>query len=268
MKINDILTARGVMSAPCVPSIVDIRVLDSALSTNTSLRELAEQGAPEGTVIAARRQSGGRGRMGRSFISPDGGLYLSLLLRPTEGYDILSLTPAAAVAVCEAIASLTPEPASIKWVNDVLMRGRKVCGILTEGAVTGGRLDFVVVGAGINLYEPEGGFDPLIAEKAGYVLDERRDGAMNQLAAVFLGAFLRLYREGGAAVEYRRLCVTPGRDINVLSNGKSRPARALYIDDACRLAVRYPDGSEELLSSGEISSGEISSGEISSGENV
>ena len=140
-----------------------ITVVEETQSTNTALRALAEAGAPEGTVYIAQSQTGGRGRMGRSFFSPAGtGLYLSLLLRPTtwEPARAAQLTAAAAAAMCEAIREVTGKEPGIKWVNDLLLDGKKVCGILTEASFSmeSGVLEYAVLGLGVNVYPPEGGF--------------------------------------------------------------------------------------------------------------
>ncbi len=118
-------------------SIAAIDVRESVTSTNTVLKELAEHGGREGMVVIAQRQTMGKGRLGRSFYSPQGGgLYMSVLLRPRfSAEEALSITTAAAVAVARAIDDVTGERAMIKWVNDVYFHGRKVCGILTEASV-------------------------------------------------------------------------------------------------------------------------------------
>ena len=133
-------------------------------STNAVVKEWGKQGAPEGRVLITRCQTHGRGRLGRSFYSPESGLYFSILLRPSLApQDCLRLTTAAAVAVAESIG----EDAQIKWVNDVYRQGRKVCGILTESALQGDRLDYAVVGIGLNLCAPLDGFPEEIQDIAG-----------------------------------------------------------------------------------------------------
>ena len=152
-------------------SIAAIDVRESVTSTNTVLKELAEHGGREGMVVIAQRQTMGKGRLGRSFYSPQGGgLYMSVLLRPRFSADAaLSITTAAAVAVARAIDDVTGERAMIKWVNDVYFHGRKVCGILTEASVDfeNSGLHYAVLGMGVNLTEPEGGFPGEVAQVAG-----------------------------------------------------------------------------------------------------
>ena len=237
-----------------------ITVVEETQSTNTALRALAEAGAPEGTVYIAQSQTGGRGRMGRSFFSPAGtGLYLSLLLRPTtwEPARAAQLTAAAAAAMCEAIRQVTGKEPGIKWVNDLLLDGKKVCGILTEASFSmeSGVLEYAVLGLGVNVYPPEGGFPKELGEIAGAVLDTPGEDVRNRLAGEFLNRFLAGYahpEDRSFLDTYRRRSVAVGRDITVLSGGHERRAFAFGVDDDCRLLVRYDDGTEQALSYGEI----------------
>ena len=237
-----------------------ITVVEETQSTNTALRALAEAGAPEGTVYIAQSQTGGRGRMGRSFFSPAGtGLYLSLLLRPTtwEPARAAQLTAAAAAAMCEAIREVTGKEPGIKWVNDLLLDGKKVCGILTEASFSmeSGVLEYAVLGLGVNVYPPEGGFPKELGEIAGAVLDTPGEDVRNRLAGEFLNRFLEGYAhpEDRSFLEiYRRRSVAVGREVTVLSGGHERRAFAFGVDDDCRLLVRYDNGTEQALSYGEI----------------
>jgi BirA family biotin operon repressor/biotin-[acetyl-CoA-carboxylase] ligase len=237
-----------------------LRVYDSVDSTNVLLRTLANAGAAEGTVVIAAEQTGGRGRKGRSFYSPQGtGVYVSLLLKPRIAPDDATLiTTTAAVAVCEAVEALSGEPAAIKWVNDVFLRGKKVCGILTEGSfdMESGQFEYAVLGAGINVYEPAGGFPAEIREIAGSVLFSPAPDAKNRIIAEYLNRFLPLYRKLGSPetnAEYKKRSFVLGRMVNVLAGERVTPARALDVDERCRLVVEYESGHREALSSGEIS---------------
>lgn len=238
---------------------LSLQVVSSITSTNTVLKSQAAD-SPEFTAIVAGCQSAGRGRIGRSFYSPsDTGVYLSILLRPKlKAEEAVRITTAAAVAACRAIESCTAESPAIKWVNDVFVRGRKVCGILTEGAVnleTGG-MDWAVCGIGLNVYEPEGGFPEELASIAGAICPERMNDGRCKLAASFLEHFLYLYDnldKPAFASEYRRRCFLLGKPIRVLKPAGDVDAVAVDVDDACALVVRYADGSLETLSSGEVS---------------
>ncbi len=275
------------------PDILKLEVSDVVDSTNDVCLRMAQQGEHGGFAAIAGSQTRGRGRRGRTFFSPDGtGLYMSILLRPfgINGIQAQRFTTISAVAVAEAIEAVAGIPAEIKWVNDVYVSGRKVCGILTEASVKleDSTLDYAVVGIGINVYEPEGGFPESIRDRAGslatslYQHDSGRsglpsgtslleNGGRNRLAAEILSRFYSYciaefkslsvpyetaYTERRYLNEYRRRCFVIGREINVLKAGSAPvPAVATGIDDECRLQVRYRDGSEETLSSGEISIG-------------
>ncbi len=258
----DRLTAEGVRAAlgEAGRSILP-QVEDCVGSTNSLLREAARQGAPEGTALIAGSQSAGRGRLGRSFYSPEGtGLYMSLLLRPTLAPQAsVLLTAAAAAAVCDAISRLTGREAGIKWVNDIFLDGRKICGILTEAAfdATGGSLAWAVLGIGVNVYAPAEGFPPALADIAGALTDTERPGLRSELAGRILGGFWRYYQ----ALEqrtflpvYRQRSIVIGRDVLLQAAGRPDvPAHALAIDDDCRLVVRLANGSTRAVSTGEIS---------------
>ena len=254
----DILSEQGVKKY--LTQEFQITFAPSVGSTNTVLRALAEQGAPEGTVVIADEQTGGRGRMGRAFYSPAGsGIYLSLLLRPVnaEPRQTVTLTAAAAVALCQAIETVSENGPQIKWVNDIFLNGRKICGILSEAAfgLESGAPEYVVVGVGINAYTPEGGFPPELAEIAGALWERPVPGGKNRLAAEFLTHFWKLYTAGDPAAfleDYRRRSLVVGKDITVIAGGKETPAHALGIDESCRLLVRYESGETAALSYGEV----------------
>lgn len=235
--------------------------LPSVTSTNAVLREMAEQDAPAGTLVVASHQTAGRGRRGRSFLSPAGtGVYFSLLLRPRGAAEQATrLTAYAAVAAAEAVEAVSGRCAGIKWVNDVLLDGKKVCGILTEGAaeLEGGSLRWAVLGVGINLCPPEGGFPDELAPIAGTLFDAQPDaGTVCRLVALFADRFTALARSddaAGALKAYRSRCVTVGRPVTVLSPAGDYDALAEAVDDDFRLIVRTTDGQRAALSSGEVS---------------
>lgn len=240
--------------------IGQLLVQSTVTSTNALLRELAADRAPEGTVVIAGEQTRGRGRLGRSFYSPaDTGLYLSLLLRP-EGFSpaqAVRMTTMAAVAVCQAIEAVSGRNARIKWVNDIFLDSRKVCGILTEGSfdLETGSLNSIILGVGINVYTPADGFPRELEQIAGAVLPNPVTDGRSRLAAEFLNRFLELYRQQDStyAAEYRRRSLVLGRQVLVITPAEQKTALALDVDEECRLLVQYPDGKTEALSSAEIS---------------
>lgn len=256
----DVLSVQGIRKH-LAPENRDnpITLLPTVPSTNAAAREQAEQGAPSGSVVLACTQTRGRGRYGRSFFSPaDTGLYLSILLRPshTSPRQTVTLTAAAAVAMCQAIESVCDEAPQIKWVNDIYMNGKKICGILTEAAfgLETGVPEYVVVGAGLNVYTPEGGFPPELTDIAGSLLSHRAADARNHLAAEFINRFLSLAQAQPEDFleDYRRRSLVLGKRVTVLSGDKEQEALALGIDDHCRLVVRYGSGETQTLSWGEI----------------
>ena len=240
-----------------------VRCFDEIDSTNTYLKREAMNGAPHGLCAVANAQTAGRGRSGRGFVSePDCGVYLSVLLRPYCAPErAMTLTAHAAVAVCRAIRSVTGASPAIKWTNDVLLNGRKVCGILTEITLEAetGLIDSVVIGVGVNVNNAPEDFPPELRGVAGSVFSET--GEKTDRAC--LAAALILALDEVSAVwaadpracleEYRALCVTTGREVRVLRGDTVRHAFALEITDDFALRVRFDDGTEEDLNAGEVS---------------
>lgn len=259
---GDILSAQGIMKyLPSEYQNMDIRVERETESTNAAVREYAEQGMQEGFLLVAGEQTKGRGRYGRTFFSPQGtGVYFSLLLRP-KGVLVqqgTGLTAMAAVAMCEAVKELSGKPTGIKWVNDIYVNGKKVCGILTEASMglESGRLDYVILGVGVNVYPPETGFPESLIDKAGVVFDEMQDDMKNRLIALFLenfGAYYLKQSEKSYIEKYKEYSLVTGKQIQVLSEYGKREAYVLGIDDDCRLLVEYENGERATLSCGEIS---------------
>ena len=238
-----------------------VRVYQEITSTNDVLKKLAiEEQVPEGTTLVSDYQTGGKGRLGRSFFSPKGtGIYLSMLLRP-EGsvIDNLILTAQAAVAVYRAVLKATGKQLSIKWVNDLYLSDRKVCGILSEGqaSMESGRLEYVIVGIGINLYEPENGFPEDIRDKAGSIMGKKSGAALvdrNLLSAEVIREFYALAHEKTRAPEYTERNIVPGHDIIVINGKEEREAKALGILPDGRLLIKEKDGAETPLVFGEVS---------------
>ncbi len=226
-------------------------------STSRLLRALAESGAPAGTAVLAERQTAGRGRLGRSFASPPGGLYLSCLLRPAAAPEALgALTARTAVAVRRAILRTSGLAPEIKWVNDLLMDGRKLCGILAEAVVRGGRAESVILGIGINAETRREDFPPELRDTAAS-LAEFLPAPPDRLAlaAALLTALDDLARDcpadrGEYLAEYRAACVTLGKRV-FLTDGTEGLAEGLGEDFSLRL--RLPDGSLRQVRSGEAS---------------
>ncbi len=261
---TDVLSASGVLrylGDIAERSGLCIDVQKSVTSTNTVLKKRAQQGESEGYVLIAGNQTAGKGRVGRSFYSPEGtGVYLSILLRP-EAYDAVRasrFTTMAAVAACKAVEEVTDDQALIKWVNDVYLNDRKIAGILTEASIDleSGTIEYAVLGIGFNVYEPENGFPDEIQNRAGVVLKTPQKDAKNKLAAAFIRYFMSCYHDQSVQDyirEYRERSFVVGHEIEVIEGEKRTPARALSVDDECRLIVRYANGKTEALSAGEVS---------------
>ena len=239
---------------------LDIRTAGVTGSTNDDIKALAGQEAPEGTVIIAGAQTAGKGRLGRSFYSPaDTGLYMSILLRPRfRAADSLAITTMAAAAVAEACdAFLNGTSAGIKWVNDIYVNGRKVCGILTESSLAqDGSVKYAVLGIGINAAAAE--FPEDIREKAGTLGCGAEIRPL--LAAKVLERFFAYFDElpGRSYIaEYRRRSVLTGKTIEYEADGASHTAEVVGIDDEARLIVRNTDGKISYLASGEVSIGKF-----------
>ena len=238
---------------------LDITLFDELDSTNTYLKKLARVGAPEGRVIIARRQSAGRGRLGRSFYSDAEGLYISVLIRPhMKAESMVFVTAMTAVAMARAIERTVDADAVIKWVNDIFVRGKKVCGILCESAFDADALsEYVVIGAGVNITEPFGGFPADISAVAGALLPYgNRQELRSSLAAAFLEELFGEYAHIDSRSfldEYRRRSMVTGKSVSVISPSLMRHGKAIAIDDDCRLVVRFDDGTTEHVSTGEIS---------------
>lgn len=255
------LTPQGVrrlLTGPARGCAIDVR--DTVTSTNTVLKAIAEQGGAEGMALIAQQQTQGKGRLGRTFLSPKGtGLYISILLRPKfSAEESLSVTTAAAVAVAEAIDSITGRYAMIKWVNDVYLQGRKVCGILTEASVDfeNGGLHYAIVGIGVNIQEPPGGFAPEIRDVAGALYQgEVPSGVRVRLAAEILNRFFGFYEhltQRTFMEAYRQRSLLTGIEVTFTQGDMVHEGLVLGVDDEARLQVRLPSGEEKLFSAGEV----------------
>ncbi len=236
-----------------------IVVLDSVDSTNLYLKQKASS-LSEGATVIALTQTAGRGRFARKFYSPqESGIYMSILLKPElHPSDAVCITAAAAVAVCEAIEQFTNNIPKIKWVNDVFTDKGKVCGILCESAINtkSGKIEWWVVGIGINVYEPQGGFDDEIKGIAGYLSEHTTEGLKNRLCAYIierLASFSGELKNKSFLNKYKKLSFVLGKEISVVKENELIPAKAIDIDDNCRLLVQYSDNRTEYLNSGEIS---------------
>lgn len=231
-------------------------------STNTRLKELAKQGAPHGTLLIADQQTGGRGRLGRSFLSPAGvGIYMSVLLRPDcQPNDLMHLTCAAAVAMCDAVESAVGLRPQIKWTNDLVYNHRKLAGILTElGLTPDGRVDYAIIGIGLNCCQQLEDFPEELRTFAGSLsMATGKDVIRAKVAAAMVDALSKmdgilLTAQNDIIAKYRRDCITVGREISLVRGTETRHGKAIDIDRDGALIVRFSTGEIEAVTSGEIS---------------
>lgn len=248
------------------PALVGRKLLclEETDSTNTYLKRLSASGsADDGTVVIASRQTAGRGRRGRSFESPEGlGLYLSVLLRPMLSPErLLPVTALTGTAVCNAIEAVSDFRPNLKWPNDLLLNGKKICGILAETVPIAGEPPALIIGIGVNvLHRPED-FSPAVREIASSLFHELGQPiSQPALAAAEIAALDEMYHvllsgKLGAWLEtYRRDCITLGREVQILhNNGEREQVTALDIDEQFGLIVRRPDGTRTVVRSGEVS---------------
>ncbi|HJC40515.1 MAG TPA: biotin--[acetyl-CoA-carboxylase] ligase [Candidatus Intestinimonas pullistercoris] len=241
----------------------EVVCLDTVDSTNSEVKRRSAGGAPEGLAVLADEQTGGRGRRGNAFQSLRGkGLYCSVLLRPAcPPEDLGQLTAWTAVAVCRAIRDCCGAECGIKWTNDLILGGRKVCGILTElelEAESAAALS-VVIGVGINVGQTAGDFGPELSPIATSLSQALgRSVRRAELAACLLRALDEMYAAfpGGKAeylAEYRRRCVTTGREVALLRGEERVTAFAQEVDDQFSLVCRLPGGRVETVTAGEVS---------------
>ncbi|MDE6502480.1 MAG: biotin--[acetyl-CoA-carboxylase] ligase [Ruminococcus sp.] len=236
-----------------------IVILEETDSTNNYAKEIASSGALHGTVVIADSQSSGKGRLGRSFVSPKGkGLYMSVVVRPDFDIQTASMiTSATACAVAVAVEKLCRSEVNIKWVNDLYMNGRKICGILTEASLgmEMKSIDYAVIGIGINVRSAGGGFSRELRVSATSVEDETGLRInRNRLCAEVLNS-LEKYLSGiesrNYIREYRNREILTGNTITANVDGSTVIAFAEGIDDNANLVIKLPDGTIRHLSSGE-----------------
>ena len=225
-----------------------IVILDEADSSNNIAKELARAGAPEGTAIAVKKQTQGRGRMGRSFISSsENGLYMTIILRPKISPDkCVDITVIGAVAVARTIEKLCAKKCAIKWVNDIYIEDKKVCGILTESSVKNGAIDYAVIGIGVNITPPDGGFDCEITHIACAMYEnESPENIKSRLMAEITDAFFEVYTElgtGSYMEEYRMRSNIIGKEVDVYRGNEIISGTCTDIDENANLVVKTDTG--------------------------
>ncbi len=240
---------------------VNLIYLDICDSTNKLMKELAENGANEKTVIISREQTAGRGRLGRTFYSPgESGLYMSILLRPDiNPENALEITTAAGIAMVRVLEKYVSGQIGIKWVNDIYVDFKKVCGILTESSLDtdGKKLKYAILGIGANLFLPKSGFPDDIKDIAASVFESSPDSDIFcKITAEIIDTFFSVYELVGKKElidEYRRYSVIIGKDVIITApNGKTH-AKVIGINDDYSLSVILENGEHQTVNSGDVS---------------
>lgn len=257
---SDLLSAEGIRAfLNNEYKNISITVHKSIGSTNTEAKLLSMSNPQHGTVILSEEQTQGRGRMGRDFYSPaESGIYMSIILKPKLNIaDSVLITTAVAVAVCISIDKFTNQETKIKWVNDIYVNDKKVCGILTEAVtdVESGTINNVIVGIGLNVktaFFPNG-----LNEIAGSIFKSNEDSFVrNQLSAEIINNILTICNklEDKSFLElYKDRSMIIGEKIRYLKNNQWFEGFAQDIDEYGGLVVFHDDGHKEVLHSGEIS---------------
>lgn len=250
-----------------VQDFYQIKCFETIDSTNEEAKRQSKEFLGEGLCLVSMEQTAGKGRRGRTFYSPSHtGLYLSILLRPDmKVEEAVFITTAAAVAGAKACETVNPQcgknSIGIKWVNDLYLNQKKICGILTEGALSleAGKLEYAIMGIGFNLSPPKEGWPQEIESIAGSLFEkEYPSGTRNKLVSSFLMEFYEIYKQLPQVAyleEYKRRQLAIGKDILIQeADGKTYKAHAYDVNEKCQLMVQY-EGQTELqsLSTGEIS---------------
>ncbi len=252
-------------------SFISVR---EAPSTNDAACELADYGYPDGYVVIAGSQTSGKGRMGRQWFSPPGmGIYMSFILKPAVNDIIVNalqpgfISLAGAAAAAEGIEEAAGIKTGIKWPNDLMLEDRKVCGILAGSKVSGGRIRYVILGIGINVYQGDEDFPGQLSQTATSLKGYLEKGAapsheldINRIAAGVINSFDRLYSNGGASAQHEIISIwkkyntTIGRQVSFRhGNGDmQKTGKALDLNERGELAVELPNGETAALSAGEI----------------
>lgn len=256
--MKDLIISHLPASYPWQGNLYYFPIVDS---TNTRAKEMAAEGAPHGMVLIADSQTGGRGRMGRSFHSPAGcGIYMSMLLRPQcPAQDLMHLTCAVAVAAADGIHAATGLRPGIKWTNDLVVGQKKLGGILTELSLdSDGNVDYAVIGIGINCSQTAEDFPEDIREIAtSLALCTKKTVQRTAVIAQILVALQRmsenLHDPAATLLRYRADCITLGKEISLVRGDEIRHGKALDVDEEGALVVEFPDGQIQAVQSGEVS---------------
>lgn len=262
LENSDVLHSTAIKKRLCPPiPNLDITIFSTIDSTNNEAKRILSKGIEQDTLVLSNEQTAGRGRMGRSFLSPaDIGLYMSLILKELpEEKDTGLITTLAAVAVSRAIERMTGKRPGIKWVNDLYLDGKKICGILTEGTINmeTSSIDSLIVGIGINLRVFEKHLPKELDGIVGGIFTPKEEEVLtrNELAAAVLQEFYSLLSNMQTKEyleEYRKRCFILGKAVSFRQEGKELEGIAETVDDNGNLIVQLKSGTQKKLSYGEV----------------
>lgn len=258
----DIINKTDILSEEIISKKINkkynIIIFDKIDSTNNYAKNTNNSDLKIPTIIIANEQTSGRGRVGKTFFSPkDTGLYMSIVFSPKKKINELDLlTITAAVSVCEAIINTTSLPAKIKWVNDIFIENKKICGILTEAVnnYQTGKVDKLIIGIGVNVNNPHDEFPENIADTASAINSPNTD--RNNLCAEIVNLFDKYYNENNREKiieKYKNYSLVINKRIKYTKNNKEYYAIVKNINNSGNLEVINDDNTEETLKSGEIS---------------
>lgn len=240
----------------CIIFFMNIFKYDKITSTNDYLKRDYDK-YPNNVVIVAKKQTAGKGRKGRTFVSPDGGLYFSILLKGIGTDKIPFITPMAAIAVVRALSKRISKRLAVKWVNDVYADGKKLCGILCEGKFSENTPEYVVVGIGLNVFIPCSGFDKEIEKNATSVFDEyyidkiEFNDRIDSLRDEILSEFFELYKDFDPCLInklYRNYAMLVGKRV-VIEDGENKYfGKVIGFNDKCNIVLETEFGERELSS--------------------
>ena len=219
--------------------------LDKVTSTNDVMKKCARDGEAEGLVVVAKRQTRGRGRLGRDWVSPEGGLYLSVLLRPrSDPKELTRLTVHSSVPVAKAIEKVTGLRTELKWPNDVQVDGRKVAGLLVEGTGQQGRIAYVVLGIGVNVNTAASDLNvegaSSLKREAGHEID--LDRLLDEILRELWAYYERFQRGDRPEAEYARRSSILGRQIEATVGREVFRGKALHLDPDGALVIKSDAG--------------------------
>ncbi|RJE90075.1 biotin--[acetyl-CoA-carboxylase] ligase [Paenibacillus sp. 1011MAR3C5] len=238
-----------------------VHYYEQVKSTQDSARELAESGAPEGTLVLAEEQTGGRGRMGRGWVSPQGkGIWMSMVMQPHVPIHCApQLTLLTAVALCRSLRRMTGLPIGIKWPNDLLIRGKKISGILLESAAEDERLKYIVAGVGISVNLSEGDYpEELLAKATSLRIEAGQPFNRSEIVTQFLQEWETLYdlflQEGFSAIAalWESLSVSIGQKVRLITPQGELEGTPVGLEESGAIRIERADGSLVAIFSAEM----------------